>query len=406
MATGKPMTAADFPPLSDTTLAYGEKVASAILGVDQLYRAESGDGEGIAVVDMSRGALQAAPYADYAEAAAAWTELQREAATLPELDRREYYRQLAGSTLSVIKWRTEGLSLADQLSGFLHVPQGAATRQELDALLSELRTLLNDAGYSGDLAAQAAAWQDRNQVPADEVEGRILELFSEAWDRTSELIEIPADKSDGMQVMAVRGAHFNARCNYMVRRVELNIDPVLTEASLKHLALHECYPGHYVQFKLREEWYRRGIAPADGLLSVVNTASSSPFEGIADNGHFLLNWFDEPNDHIGHILSRYRSGIGTAAAWKLHAEGQSEEQVREWLRGVALVGGDGWVENRMKFIAAPSRSVLIWSYWWGQPSVTPVMERIAPERRNQFLAYLYGRMHSVQTIAMFEEAVQ
>ena len=48
------------------------------------------------------------------------------------------------------------------------------------------------------------------------------------------------------------------------------------------------YPGHYVQFKLRETWYNReGSAPADGLLSVVNTASSHTFEGIADNGMTL-----------------------------------------------------------------------------------------------------------------------
>jgi len=58
------------------------------------------------------------------------------------------------------------------------------------------------------------------------------------------------------------------------RTVELNIDPTLTRPALKHLAVHECYPGHYVQFKLREAWYASGEAPADGLLSVVNTASS------------------------------------------------------------------------------------------------------------------------------------
>ncbi|HJZ47203.1 MAG TPA: hypothetical protein VKE41_08565 [Roseiflexaceae bacterium] len=34
------------------------------------------------------------------------------------------------------------------------------------------------------------------------------------------------------------------------------------------------------------------MAPADGLLSVVNTASSCIFEGIADNGLRMLDWLD------------------------------------------------------------------------------------------------------------------
>ena len=39
--------------LSDKTMAYGEPVTTALLGVDALYRAESGDEEGIVVVNMA-----------------------------------------------------------------------------------------------------------------------------------------------------------------------------------------------------------------------------------------------------------------------------------------------------------------------------------------------------------------
>ena len=39
--------------LSDKTLAYAEEATTAILGVDALYRRESGDEEGLAVLDMS-----------------------------------------------------------------------------------------------------------------------------------------------------------------------------------------------------------------------------------------------------------------------------------------------------------------------------------------------------------------
>ena len=388
-------------PLSQATLAYGERAAAALLGVDALYRAESGDEDGLVVLDMSKGSLKAAPYADYAAAVDAWRTLDADAASLPEADRRMYYHQLAGSTLAFIQWRTSGLSLAEQLGGFLHVPAAPVSEEELAALRAELGVLLTSMGFAGDLAAQCAAWQETVRVPPDEVATVLQGLFDEAWDRTNAVFPIPADKSDGMKVEGVRGVAFNARCNYLERKVELNVDPVLTRPALKHLAIHECYPGHYVQFKLREVWYHEGKAPADGLLSVVNTASSSPFEGIADNGIFLLDWVDGDDDRVQHVLSRYRSAIGTVAAWKLHALGESDAQVREWLAQASLGGGPGWVDNRMRFIVASARAVLIWSYWWGQRVVTDAYLAVPEAHRAAYLEFLYGRMHSPQTVAMF-----
>ncbi len=388
--------------ISDRTLAYGERVITALLGLDKLYRQESGDDEGLAVLNMSAGRHQPDPFDAYPAASECFQELKKEAAGLPEADRQRYYDQLCHSTLAFIRWREGDLSFTDQLSSFLHVPAAPAPDSELDRLRTQMRELLNRLGYSGDLPAQFAAWEARNRVPPDAVPGVLKELLDKAWDRTEERLHIPAEKSDGMQVVPVSGAAFNARCDYLERKIELNIDPVLTRQGLKHLTVHEAYPGHYVQFKLRETWYREGLAPADGLLSVVNTASSSTFEGIADNGMTLLDWIETDDDRLQALLGRYRSGIGTGAAWRLHALGWSEQETADWLREQTLAGGEGWVAGRMRFISAASRAVLIWSYWWGEPSVTPVFLQVPAERRPEFLRYLYGRMHSNQTVAMFQ----
>ncbi|MFH1765402.1 MAG: hypothetical protein ABIF09_14535, partial [Gemmatimonadota bacterium] len=99
-------------------------------------------------------------------------------------------------------------------------------------------------------------------MPPDEVEGVLTGLLDEAWDRTEEtLMAIPAKKEDGMRVGPVSGVAFNARCDYLDRTIELNTGPTLTRPGLKHLAVHEGYPGHYLQFKLRETFYREGTAP-------------------------------------------------------------------------------------------------------------------------------------------------
>jgi hypothetical protein len=386
---------------SDTTMAYAEELTSALLGVDALYRAEQdGDGDGLVVLNMST-THQPEPFGAYAAAQVRFAELERRAGGLPEPDRQLYYRQVCGSTQAFIRWRAGDLPFDGQISDFLHVPAAPASDAELDALRAEMRAMLSRMGYGGDLAAQCAAWEARNRVPPGEVLGVLGELLDQAWNRTAERMEIPAPKSDGMRVSTITGAPFNARCNYIDRRIELNIDPVLTGPGLKHLAVHEGYPGHYVQFKLREIWYRSGDAPADGLLSVVNTASSCTFEGIADNGLRVLDWLDNDDDRLSAILTRYRAGIGTAAAWRLHALGWSAERVTDWLRSNALIGGEGWVANRMRFIAAPQRCALIWSYWWGEASVAPVWERVGLGQRPAFLRFLYGRMHSPQSVAMF-----
>lgn len=117
-----------------------------------------------------------------------------------------------------------------------------------------MRGLLSGMGYCGGLRAQCAAWEARNRAAPNEVPGVLAELLDQAWDRTAARIALPAPKSDGMRVKMVSGVPFNARCDYLARTVELNIEPILTRPALRHLVVHECYPGHYAQFKLRGAW--------------------------------------------------------------------------------------------------------------------------------------------------------
>jgi hypothetical protein len=389
--------------LSDATLEFGREITSAILGVDALYREESGDDTGLAVLNMdSAGEFAPASFTDYSQATLRWDELRTLAAELTEADRRVYYGQLAHSTLAFLEWRNRGLDFRQQLGDFLHVPVAPVSDAEMNGLRSEIRSFLERMGYHGDLETQCSEWEIRNRVPPDEVEQVSHELLSEAWDLTNELvIEIPADKTDGMTVEAVTDVPYNARCNYLERRVELNVEPTLTLPGLRHLAVHEGYPGHYLQFKLREHWYREGISPADNLLSVVNTASSSVFEGIADAGLAVLGWDSADDDQVQSLMTRYRAAIGTGAAWRLHALEWTPEEAANWLRARALTGGEGWVVNRMRFISERSRAVLIWSYWWGEPAVAPLWSAWGSDRRSEFVRFLYGRMHSNASVSMF-----
>lgn len=397
--------------LSDATLAFGEGFAESLLGLDKLYADEqgkgdagaSGDIERLVVLNMST-ALAPRGYADYAAATADLTEQQHRAAELPEADRRLYYAQAVESAIAFATWRTKGLPFKDQIAGFLHVPPTPASEAELDGLRAEMRRMLIDLGYAGGIEEQFRAWEERRRVPPDEVHGTLTTLLDEAWDRTETVMPMPAERSDGMKVETVSGVPFNAQCDFSMRTIRLNIDPVLTMPALKHLAVHEGYPGHYIQFKRRELAYRQGRGAADGLLSVVNTASSTSFEGIADVGMSVIGWDLDLDGKLAALLAEYRSGLGTRAAWRLAVDGWTPAHAKDELAHDALVGGEGWVENRIRFISRPDRAALIWSYWWGAPSVGQVWRRVAerPEKWDAYFNYTYDRMHSVASLALFD----
>lgn len=390
-------------PLDAGTLEYGTRLAEVLLGVDRLYRRESQDGDGLAVLNMDYASqLQAEDFADYREAADRLVQLRNMAGRLAEPDRRVYYEEACRSTLAFVTWRGEDLAFRDRLTGFLHVPAQPASAEDLSRLREGMDELLGRMGFKGDLATRFAAWEEDRRVPPEEVAQVATTLLDAAWDRTEErVMPIPAERDDGMRVEAVRNVAYNARCDYAARTIQLNVDPVLTRPALKHLAVHEGYPGHFLQFRMREVFVERGLVPPDGLLSLVNSASSSVFEGIADAGMEVADWIESDDDRLQALLNRYRAGIGTVAAWKLHAEGRNAAAVADWLRANALVGGEGWVQNRVKFVTAPSRAVLIWSYWWGEPTVTRVWRRLAKDSRPAFLNHLYGRMHSNRSVELF-----
>jgi len=395
--------------LSDTTLRYAEEIAAALLGLDALYAGERGkdasagaDIERLVVLNLST-ALVSEPFAAYADARARFGELAAGAAALLEVDRRLYYRQACESAIAFATWRDGGLSFPEQIAGFLHVPAEPASDAELATLRQTMGEVLAELGHTGDLPARFAAWEARQRVPADEVQGVLTGLLDEAWERTAERFGIPAEKTDGMRVETVRGVPYNAMCDFARRLIRLNVEPTLTRPGLKHLAVHEGYPGHYLQFTRRQVGYAAGRVPADALLSVVNTASSSTFEGIADVGMDMIGWASEPDDKVAALLARYRSGLGTRAAWRLHAEGWTPERVRDELRRDALTGGEGWVAARIRFVSAPDRAALIWSYWWGEPSVAAVWARVRDERARwpEYVSYVYDRMHSPRSVALF-----
>lgn len=387
--------------LSAKTIAFSEEVAKATVGIDALYRKEIGADEnrdGLVVLNMSD--VQPEPFESYDQAQERMAELGGRALTLPEPDRRLYYTQACTSLWSFCAWRKGQLEdMADQIGTFLHVDPAPATQAQLDAYNAELRAMLTGMGYTGDLPTQIAAWEQKNLVPPDEVEGTMNAMMAEARELCGNILELP--ENDFYHCETVSDGPFNASSDYNNRRVIVNIAPILTTQKLKHLVCHEVYPGHFMQFTLRRVAWERGVGGLDGVLSVCNHSSSCTFEGIADAGIEFIGWHDGADDEVAMLISTIQSALGTAASYRLHTLGWKDAQVEDYLRKNAPGGGEGWVANRMKFIQDPARAALISSYWRGDEGVFPIWHRVEKADRARFFQYIYGRLHTVQSMQLF-----
>ena len=386
--------------LSDESLRFGEELASVTLGIDALDRrlhnyTEMADG--LVVINM--GWKQVREFESYAQAREALSELARKSFSLPEPDRRLYYLQACVSLDSFCAYSMGLLpSLTDQVGLFLHADCAPVSESYLQACCARLQACFDRMGYSGTLKEMTAKWEAENRVPANKGKDTMLSLMAEAREKTAAFLPLP-EKHYGCEVE--QGGPFSARSDYDHLRVIVNTEPDYTLQALKHLVGHEAYPGHYMQFTMRRVYFEQGYGAADGLLSVCNHSSSSTFEGIADMGTRLIGWKQDDNDAVFEILSEIKSAMGTASSYQMNVLHWTPEQIRDYMAKWPLLGGEGAIKSRLRFVSDPSRAALIWSYWRGDQAVASVFDRVEAKDMDRYIDYVYGRLHTPASLQLF-----
>ncbi len=386
--------------LSDEALRFGEELASVTLGIDALDRrlhnlAEPADG--LVVINM--GWKKVREFENFAEARSTLGELAKKSFSLPEPDRRLYYLQACVSLDGFCAFRQgEMPELMDQVGLFLHADCAPVSETHLTECCARLQDVLARMGYAGTLQEMTAKWEQENRVPADRVQETMLALMAQARKKTGGILPLPEAE---YTCVVEKGGPFSARSDYDHLRVVVNIEPDYTVQALKHLVCHEAYPGHYMQFALRRMYYEQGYGAADGLLSVCNHASSCTFEGIADMGSRLLGWTKDDNDRVFEILSEIKSAMGTASSYQKNVLHWTDDAIRAYMQKWPLLGGDGAVRSRLRFVGESSRAALIWSYWRGDQAVSNVMDRVETKDMDRFMDYSYGRLHTPASLQMF-----
>ena len=382
----------------------GRRLTALAIGIDQLERRLSKgrgtlDSEGLVPIYLGSDLVQPAEYSSWEEAHE-WLEgLEQEARSYPAGPRQRFLLDMIDSLRAAVQlFSGQELSFAEKLKRLVGVPAEPIEPERLEALQSELDSLLSGLGYrQGTLAERAARWEEERFVESDQLEPLFQRFMAEAQRRTDERVFPTGDYS--LRLNLVQDVPYSARCNFEQGQMDLNADLRFTPSGLKHLVCHEVFPGHSTQLLYTLEAARRGESPPDVLLCTANTVVGAIQEGIGDQGIHLIDWIETPDDAIYLTLRRLRTAAATSAAWYQMAEGWPLEKVRGFLQETAFPQ-ETWLEGRLRFAAHPFRGPFIASYWFGDQAVREARER-AGKRQAEFVRFLYGTMNSVESMRMW-----
>lgn len=382
----------------------GNELAGLTAGIDALYRnTPRSDGfldkEGLIPVAMAE--VEPIKLRDYAEARARLESLAvRNAAEAESPLRRDYVAEMIDSLLALVTtFEEKPISFVDRVARQIRVTTQLVPDSELEGYRQTIREKLDELGYAGgSLAEDFNRWEVQARIPKEAVLAELKGLILEGRERVTATM-YPMSH-EWMEPEGVTAVPFSAYCDYPTRKVLLNLDFPYTRFSLKHLATHEVFPGHLVHMNLRERYVAEGKMPLDGAQVVTSSASSALFEGIADNGMFFLDWVNGPEDELGVALQRLRSAMRCNAAWMMHAQGMTLDEIVPVMADKALQD-PVTARSRLAFLSHNLRAPFVYAYYGGDMAVHDVWKTVPTERRAEFWAYLYGNMHTPTTLRKY-----
>ncbi|MBP2243120.1 hypothetical protein J2Z40_003708 [Cytobacillus eiseniae] len=376
-----------------------------VLGMDKFYREShlfgteaSLDKEGLVPVNLTNETPKM--YHSWHDILADLEDIRNKYATIQSEVRRNYMQQQIGSLITLANWSSgKEIPFREKVRGLLYVNENPFSIAERKELHQRLDTLLSNKGLEGSLKDKVRKWEQTQHVPSKQIESVLKDLLVDGKER---VVQKMFKEMEDVEVtpVVVYGVPYSAYCDYVGGKMYINGDLFYTYESLKHLVAHESFPGHTTHLRLRELGVKSGDIPLDAALVITNTASSSIFEGIGDNGIHFIDWVNTIDDEIYQVYQEIKSISGLNAAHMLHAEQASDEKVASFLRDFAF-GEENWIESRLRFFKHSLRSPFIYSYWRGNEAVQEVYKRIPENSKPSFYEFLYKNMLSADTVKQF-----
>lgn len=361
------------------------------------------DAEGLVPIYTGEDLVTRRRYSDWESAKRDLIQLQTALEKSAPDDRRTFLRGMIDSLLLAVRLFSGGSPTYEQkVVGLVGAGRGHEDAGMIAGCRDRIDQLLTRMGFTrGTLADRVRSWEELRSIDDAKLPGVVDELMAEAKRRTDNMIFDTGDFQ--MEICPVRDVPFPAKCDFAERRMDLNVDPLLSRSSLKHLICHNIFPGHATHVLYAHAEVAAGRSTSDALLVSANALTGCVQEGIGDQGIYLVEWLEDEDDLLAAELRGLRTACQTSATWAYMAEGQPAEQTVKYLRDTAL-GQDAWVRGCLRTAAHPFKGPFAASFWSGNEVVRRVREHVPDASKPDFIRYLYGRAHSPQSLAMYQPA--
>jgi hypothetical protein len=232
---------------------------------------------------------------------------------------------------------------------------------------------------TGDVRERYVAWDAENAVPRSKLLDALERLREVLGPRAHEIAAMPAEESVTYETVSdVPWIAFNRYEGGFHSRIEVNVDLPISVALLVDHTAHEAYPGHHTERAAKERhlFLDLGrpetcvvITPAPesvvtegiGLIALEEAFGDRPFEAVADALAGIDVRFDPGEAAEVHRAEIELYAVGTNAAFMLHEDGATIEEVEAYVRRWDL-GSDEKAAHTVEFLVDPSSRAYVPAY--------------------------------------------
>jgi hypothetical protein len=369
-----------------------------------------------------REAAQVKAYSDPEELLKRATALADVVAAGPYPDSRKGFLLAQIRAMAMISRRLTGqpVDYVDEVRACFDIEPAYSPESVFDTAIAELNELLPG---EGDVRERMIAWRD-GYVVTPETARRLIDLIeAETRRRTETFVQLPP--GDGVEIAFVYDKPWSGYNWYLGdyrSRVDVNTDLPIHAQDLTGLIAHEAYPGHHTEHALKEQVLYREHGYGEHAIQLINTPECVISEGIATLAESIVfpgeegpRWQADTlypaagiaGDPVREArIAKARTAlraVGGNAALRLHAEGQSEDEVIAYLMRYGLAS-EQEARQRFRFIADPLWRPYIFTYHVGRDLLSRWLDLAPPEeRRARFRSLLTEQVTPSQIAAQIEE---
>ena len=300
-----------------------------------------------------------------------------------DVQRKDYLaRHLTAMQMSLRLLSGENVPFADEVQCLYDIQpnwKDESNFEDAHKLLDELLPA------RGSLRERMTAWKESLEIPVEKVKALLPHIINRLRALTHQKFGLPDGEDFNVEFVSDKPwSAYNWYLGNSTSRIEINTDLPIRITGLPHLIAHEAYPGHHTDLCLKEQKLVKELKYYEFTVNLLYAPSAVMAEGIATTAlrtiftdEELEEWFRQellPLAGMSHIdakriisISHARDkmdGIGGNAAFMLHDQHKSEEEISHYLQRYNFAT-EQEAKHTIRFISQPHDHSYIFTYHTG-----------------------------------------